>query len=209
MKIVLKFCHVLRKSIHELLYEDRAKYDKVLERQLWQEEEMPEFYDAIDKLNQAGSFNPFLFDKSSLVIIFSYFEKLFKEIVNAIRNERQIKIRINDIEGSDIEKCYKYLSLIIGYDLSNLNEEWSKICDYQKIRNLIVHHFGEVPEGKITDILRIIESSPHLELNRINNEIFIVNEQYLIDFCDVFEKFLYQIATDHRENEQFLTSFEV
>ena len=89
--------------------------------------------------------------------------------------------------------------MIIEYDIDKLNSGWSHIKNYQKIRNVIVHNFGEIPDDdKKQNILDIIESSPYLELSQGKAEILITHEQYLIDFCGVIEDFLENITKDLR-----------
>jgi hypothetical protein len=186
-------------AIHDLIKDDGEKYKNAFNsKQVWTEEEDHDFWEAIDNLDQSGSFNPYFFNKSSIIIIFSFFEKLFKDLVNSIRAEKNLKIKIEDMNGRDIEKCYKYLQLIVDYDLTLLNTEWSVLMNYQTVRNLFVHQFGEITDDKKQKITDLVSSSTYLAISTSKNELLITDERYLTELCDTIELFLMKIAKDLR-----------
>jgi hypothetical protein len=186
-------------SSHVFFKEENKKYHEVLKKQFWPEEDEHEFWEAINMIEQTGDFNPFFLNKSSFILAFAFFEKCLKDTVNAIKIKNGIKINMDDLSGQDIEKAYKYLSLIVNYDLNSLNKEWGSIRDYQKIRNALIHNFGEVPDNnKKAELLSIINKSTHLKFIQKTNEFLIIDEDYIFEFCLIIESFLMPILKNFR-----------
>jgi hypothetical protein len=130
-----------------------------------------------------------IFVNSSVVTIYSYFERALSEIVDLIAsatfsktNPRNYKVK----SGSVILNKKTYLEQIYGIDFSDTTQEWEQIERFRFIRNIIVHHGGEIPEDMKKDFKEI---SQHEDGVSEQEEKVIVEALYLKHIMIVMERF--------------------
>lgn len=144
------------------------------------------------KLN---SIFPNFFRLTTFVGLFFSFENKLTSLCNYIHERKQFKLRISDLSGENIiERSRRYLNLVVGIDLDDLNQEWVKITDYQKIRNCFVHNNSNIIKDKNKKVeeqmlFTLINKYPFLKLTPYGL-IYITNDDFLIDFTQLQMNFL-------------------
>lgn len=139
---------------------------------------------------------------STFITSFSLFESSFNRICKYAQKEKGIKLSLEDINGHGIiEKCKKYIEKVIETDLNSLNENWIKLKNYNKIRNLIVHNSANFKKDKSKpseeqDLYPLLNTSPSIAFkNEKLGTFYIQDNKFIIEFCDIALKFLSDVIT--------------
>jgi len=129
---------------------------------------------------------------SMLMIAYSYFEVIMKNICLETEKYIDSKIGLEDLKGNNyIEKSKRYLEKVVEIDTSDLDSKWRKIRNYQQIRNIIAHSNGRLKEGQIENIKRIVRENKNIVLNtNIQPELKIENSRFIIDFCKISNSYI-------------------
>ena len=102
------------------------------------------------------------FRLSTFIGLFSHFENQIVKLNDSIQERKKYKIKPSDLIGDNvIEKNYRYLKLVVGIELDDLNAIWKKLRDLQKIRNRFVHNNSSI----------IIDSSKKIEEQKLYSVI--------------------------------------
>lgn len=133
-----------------------------------------------------------LYRNSTVISLHSLLESELNSICKHIYKKLNYPIEQSDLYGNGINRSKKYLQLIAGVKFENLNTEWSKISDLNKIRNCIVHCNGTVEISNDTkkqkSLEKIINCHPHLEF--IHNSKIIISKEFIEQSITDIEKFL-------------------
>ena len=120
-----------------------------------------------------GTFYPQSYRKSFFTQIFSILEYELKEICMIYHQENKTDFTIHDLKGnSEIEKAKLFLKKASRIDFTSLEPEWSYLNTIRKIRNIFVHHQGEIHKN-------------HNDWKVI--KLFIENKKHLIGFSNAAE----------------------
>jgi hypothetical protein len=76
--------------------------------------------------------------------------------------ETASKIRLRDIRGNGFERALLFLKRVPEFDLSAVSAEIGFLRSMNKIRNLIVHSGGILPEEESEDVNRFVSSEESL-----------------------------------------------
>lgn len=183
----------LQDSFNLMIEEQKKKYPDNIE-DLYESYES-QYYNYLE-------FYPATFNNSTLLSLYSLFEFNFKNLCITLQNNAQFKIKLEDINGQGhIDISRKYINLVAGIDLTELEATWQKIIVYQQLRNCIVHNNSSILKKKNQDIKNIktldiykeIKKNPNLKINEGNGTFIISNDQFLLDFLDLIEKYLLSI----------------
>lgn len=91
----------------------------------------------------------YIFRKSFIVQIFSFLELELKSYCLRHFNEQKKEYSINDLRGyNELDKIEKYLKTSANQDITTNRELWDFICKIRIVRNLIVHHNGQISTKK-------------------------------------------------------------
>lgn len=141
-----------------------------------------------EQFEKFGLMYPNLLNNSMLITIYSYFETklkvLYEQIVKIIPGLPKLKRN-----KSLIESYKSYITGNLHINLDDFNDEWNYIVSYKNIRNLIVHNNSTVEEVN-RDMINYINNHEYLELNSSNGSVFIIDNKYLMDFCDLIKIYL-------------------
>lgn len=167
-----------------------------------QEFEIREHFE--DQYYQYYDTYPALYRNSTLLTIYSYFENQLYQLCETISQNTEGIPKFEQPKGNYIGSCKKYLTSSFGLNLNHKNILWHKITDYQKVRNAIAHSHGSVytMKGKKIEeqpLYKIIQKTPAIELDGNSGNFKIINDQYLVDFCDITNEYLnvvLQLAED-------------
>lgn len=162
-------------------------------------QEIHEFYE--DEYYQFNEFYPSTFNNSTLIMIYSFFEYNLRSMCNYLHRIQGHKISLDDLQGNNyIEKSKKYLTLVVGLNLDDLEMTWNKITKIQNIRNCIVHNNSNIRKSKKqdlknSDLYKVIKSNPNLKLNEEKGTFSISDDQFLIDVIETVEIYLIEIVS--------------
>jgi len=151
------------------------------------------FEDEIQKISKDFKDTSY---SSLLMVAYSYFEVTMKNI--CIETEKYIdtKIGLEDLKGNNyIEKSKRFLDKVVELDSSDLEEQWNKIKDYQKIRNIIAHNNGRLKDGQVNNVERIIRENGNMRIeDSIQQELKIENSKFILDFCEIADFYIKEIV---------------
>ncbi len=91
---------------------------------------------------------PSYFYHSSVVTLYSLLENSLNSLCLIIQEETNFIVGLNDLTGSNIvEKARRFLAKTASIDFEELDNDWMRITDFQKLRNLIVHNNSQIKIG--------------------------------------------------------------
>lgn len=124
---------------------------------------------------------PYNFRASFFVQIIALIEFELKQICNHHHRICKTDVSIRDFRGnSEIEKAKDYLTKICKVDFNNLNPEWQFLQNAKELRNILIHHQGElVLDGsrKANKIIKFIRNKSYMDFQP--NESFEHNGETL------------------------------
>ena len=171
--------------------EELVRTNELIDKEIWPDKSDPMPTMVIEMLVQLEHFTPSLFYKSSLTILYSFFESTFREIAKAEKEIRKIKLKPDDLKGNGIQLFRDYLVKVIGVDLSSLDSSWLEIDKAKKIRNYIVHTESDNADNKKNQqVKEICDKNVSLSFTEGTNEVNILSSKYLTEFADNIETFL-------------------
>lgn len=91
---------------------------------------------------------------SFLVLLHVVFETQLRVFCNDIKNQRPLpNIAMKDLRGSPIDQGFMFLTRLAGLSVGDF-PEWEHLRTLQKIRDCIVHCYGQVSDSKDSTFLR-------------------------------------------------------
>lgn len=167
-------------------HEDNIKslvYDTI-----WIERTEPLPILGVELLVHSSSFSYQSFYKSALITLYSFFENLLKEISRIARSLAKTDIKLKGQPGI---LAYKdYLTKVIGLNFKELDPLWKQIDDIRVVRNYFIHDYLENPdEEHLKEIICVSDKNIYLAFDKENNELTILDRQYLLTFCSLLKEF--------------------
>lgn len=96
---------------------------------------------------------------------YSLLETFLNDLCSSLKEERKLMIDINDLNGAGIFRTQTYLSKILHVDFPTSHRAWQRICDYNRLRNCLVHADGQLSKDSNKQLLKFIKAHKHLEVN--------------------------------------------
>ncbi len=171
---------------NEMIETEKKKYPENIDGLLEHYEE--QYY-------QINKFYPATFNNSTLLSLYSLFEFNLKSLCITVQDCEEMKIKLDDINGEGyISKSKKYLNLVVGLDLNELEQTWEKITFFQRLRNCIVHFNSNIKKKKNQvvknlDIYKEIENNPYLKIDD-RGTFIISDDKFLLDILDLINIYL-------------------
>lgn len=78
---------------------------------------------------------------SLVVFVHISFETRSREVCDYVSDEKKLRLRSCELQGSEIERVKKFFGKLVGIEMGQWNE-WSSLVKAQKVRNCIVHRNG-------------------------------------------------------------------
>ena len=127
---------------------------------------------------------------SILVSQFSFFESRLKFLCELNQRKKFSNVKLSDLNGSDIEKCKRYLTLVAELDFEIFQDKWKRIMDIQKLRNAIIHNSSKIinEKGNIS-IIRIIKSDNRIVYTEKQGDFYIKDVSFLREFSKLLIDF--------------------
>jgi len=149
--------------------------------------------------NRVNENFPSLFYNSTFLALFSYFENCLNTQCQLLFKYKNRNVYLENIkEKNYIKKCKKYLVNEFEIDLCLIQKEWNLIMIYQKIRNCIVHNNSNIKVYKNKKIeeqplFHFMKTSSNLTFDITTGNFKIMEENFLLDFCDLLKIILITI----------------
>ena len=145
------------------------------------------------------------FRYSAVVVLFAAHEREIRRFAENLAKERRVNICYRDFRGGLLEQVGKYLEVFYGFSASGLSG-YSQICDLQKVRDCIVHCYGD--PGLSRDKVHLLKlSSPETGLEVFDGvpveiaPLFIENSLKAVR--DFFRELFFKVGW--KVNEKWLT----
>jgi hypothetical protein len=171
-----------------------TNYFEILKVSLSGVETSDDFFDLDE------SFNSFEVDEfinlmrsSFFISLYSYLEaQLNKECQLSQQDNTQIKILLNDIHGSGIDRAKTYLVKVLDTSFPfDKDLAWKEIQLFGKLRNCIVHADGKVKDSNLE---KYIENHPDLHCEMIfGDDIVVLDEGFCEKAIAVISAFLHSL----------------
>ncbi|EAZ80413.1 hypothetical protein [Algoriphagus machipongonensis] len=138
-----------------------------------------------------------ILNESTFLTVYSKFESEFFSICEMIQHLDNLKIGPKDINSKGyIQQAYKYLKIVIGINLTSLNDKWREINFYGNIRNAIAHKRGRIdlnnPQNE--NLISFIEKSNGAYIYLTDQTIQIESINFVIQFIDLIIDFLVEVS---------------
>jgi hypothetical protein len=132
-----------------------------------------------------------ILNSSTLVSIYAFLEHSLRDISTSTGFFRKKKIMPKD---NYIQKSKKYIEKVSEIDISDLENYWQKVIEFQRIRNLIVHNESNyrVDENKPIEKQQchnLITNFKGIGADNYGN-FYIYDKDVLLGFCKLIEEFL-------------------
>lgn len=136
---------------------------------------------------------PKILNSSVLISIQTILEKNLKRLFKSSERVFGLQPRRKNGHESEIGYYKEMFETLLSFDFKNVAVAWSKIDDYRKIRNIFVHHGGNLKQvtSAVTrqEIEQMIAADDRLVYNTHTGDIIIFNNQYLISYLHQVQVF--------------------
>lgn len=78
--------------------------------------------------------------KSIVLSIYSMIEGKMKRLCEIIEEKYDLSVKLNDLNGTDLIKSWKYLTKVFGVDSKNIEPYFTVINQHKFVRNKIAHN---------------------------------------------------------------------
>lgn len=116
---------------------------------------------------------------SLFVTMYSFLEADLHHLCLDLQLAANLTIGPSEIAGKGITRSQTYLKKIVGINFPDQDKTWSKISDYNQVRNCIVHSGGRVNDGNAAARLRKIVPTDHFAWS--GGETIVIDAVFLSD----------------------------
>lgn len=170
LEIEGKFNADKNRIMHE--FEERIAHLSQEERN-----EIDDYY--AENYQHIDNFQIGLYRKSTLVSLYSFLEHSLNDLCGHLFRTKAFAVAVTDLRGEGIIRAKDYLEKLPKVDFSLLNDEWTHLIEFNKIRNCIVHSDGDINQSRSKKSLNeIVKSREGLELQ---HDRILISREY-IDF---------------------------
>lgn len=179
----------LKKYIEEQyasLKEHESKIRDLVNDEIWIEKTEPLPTLGIELLVHSSSYSYQIFYKSALITLYSFFENLMKEISKIARQVAKTDLAP---KGIGVLADKEYLTNVIGLKFLGIDTLWEKLNEVRLVRNYFVHAYLEQADNKYSNgIKNISEKNPYLNLDKLSNELTIMDKEYIMEFYSLIKE---------------------
>lgn len=151
---------------------------------------------------------PAYFYHSSIISLFSILEYSLNQISNEIILTTKIPIQLKDLSGTNIvSKSRTFLSKICSIEMPTLDTEWMKITQFQRVRNLIVHHNSHLELGNAnnyseTNDYKVLRDFKGVDINLNTGKFLLTNAAMIETFFELINTYV-NILMDEVSKKRF------
>ena len=135
------------------------------------------------------------FYHSSIVLVYTLLESSLSHLSAEIKNCTNSKLLLNDLSDNNlIRKSIRYIELTCDIDLKKEKKLYDRICEYQQLRNQIVHQNsrvkGNTPEALVKNAKALEVTFSGIEINSESWDFHVTDNSLIKELVDVVEAFL-------------------
>tara|TARA_R110002051_G_C8619101_1_gene483014 strand:- start:113 stop:778 length:666 start_codon:yes stop_codon:yes gene_type:complete len=127
-------------------FEELIKETKIyLAEKIKTHKKLPELNPTDERFGMVINFEyfyPSILWKSLLLSIYFQTESALDQICQNLKKSNNYELTLKDIQGNGIFRSSLYLKKVCGIKAPFQTENWSKIIDFNKVRNILVHSDG-------------------------------------------------------------------
>ncbi len=147
---------------------------------------------------------PSYFYHSSIVTLYSLLENNLSFLCAKIQDDTNLVLGLNDLNGYNLlDKARRFLVKVANIDFENVDKEWMRIADFQKLRNLIVHNNSQIKDkGQFKKFLVKFNG---IKTNEVGYDFHIIDISLIREFLSAIENFINKlvIQIEERTFKQF------
>lgn len=144
---LLAHCDFLTKG----LALERERFDRFVERETKNlDDEDHEFFMGFhsDQRWRIHDVFPSLQATSAFLLAYGLFEKTLNEIAKEAGDAVGTQLKLADLHGQGIDRAKNFLSKVCGVTAPFATQDWSRIVEISKVRNVMAHAFGVLDLSK-------------------------------------------------------------
>jgi len=162
----------------------------------------------VDLFNKEISKLKSYFYHSSIVLVYTLLESSLSHLSAEIKSCTNSKLILQDLSDNNlIRKSIRYIELTCGIDLKKEKKLYDRICNYQQLRNQIVHKNsrvkGNTPKELKKNAKALEVTFSGIEINYESWDFHVTNNSLIKELVCVVEEFLF-IAINKVNSQIFL-----
>lgn len=142
------------------------------------------------------------FRYSAVVSLYAVFERELRRFADNLFEEKKSKLRYKDLRGALLDQVCKYCDTVCSFSPSQATC-FGRVCELQKVRDCVVHCFGEPAMSRDKDYLLRL-SSPEAGIEAFEGLPIEINHAFIdrsvsaiwAFFSEVFPKVGWKINTE-------------
>jgi len=148
------------------------------------------------------------FYHSSIVLVYTLLESSLSHLSAEIKNCTNSKLMLQDLNDKNIiRKSIRYIELTCDVDLKKEKKLYDRVCEYQQLRNQIVHQNsrvkGNCPNELAKNAKALEVTFSGIEINKESWDFHIMDNNLIKELIDVVERFV-GIAISQVETQVFI-----
>jgi len=153
-----------------------------------------EDYRKYQEMHSKFLYNPML------LLIYGYFENWLKKICDYNNRKGFSSVTVDDLAGRNyIEKSRSYLEKVTEISLNDLEVQWKRITEIQRIRNLIAHNSSNVQKKTSRPIIeqscyQLLKNEPLIHLDEQFGEFYIEDKEFVHEVVKVTQEYLLAVV---------------
>jgi hypothetical protein len=128
--------------------------------------------------------------KALFVVLMTKFEDFLNQISISLQKQLELNISFSDITGQGIERIKRYIKLCTGIEFPADTKAWNAICDYQQIRNVIVHSDGHIHAENQKKAYDIISKTKNITIQQFARNHIALDPGFISDVITAFNEFI-------------------
>ena len=162
----------------------------------------------VDLFNKEISKLKSYFYHSSIVLVYTLLESSLSHLSAEIKSCTNSKLILQDLSDNNlIRKSIRYIELTCGIDLKKEKKLYDRICNYQQLRNQIVHKNsrvkGNTPKELKKNAKALEVTFSGIEINYDSWDFHITDNSLIKELVDVVAEFL-SIAINKVNSQVFV-----
>ena len=149
----------------------------------------------VDLFNREISKLKSYFYHSSIVLVYTLLESSLSHLSEEIKSCTNSKLSLKDLSDNNlIRKSIRYIELTCNIDLKKEKQLYDRICEYQQLRNQIVHSNSRVkgnnPTAMEKNAKALEVTFSGIEINYDSWDFHITDNTLITELVEVVDKFL-------------------
>lgn len=153
------------------------------------------------------------FYHSSIVLVYTLLESSLSHLCAEIMNCTNSKLKLQDLNDNNlIRKSIRYIELTCDIDLKQEKKLYDRICEYQQLRNQIVHKNSKVKGNTPKDLAKnskaLAVTFPGIHINHDSWDFHITDNSLIKELVNIVDNFL-ELATNQVNSQVFVVEDEI